>query len=222
MIRLLLLLTALAAWQLAGSAEAQVRSSTGSAFGSTSGGSFGSANWGSGLNSGGNQQGGSFGLTGAGQGGVQPGGLQQGAGGQQRGFVGNDAQDSQNMFQNLNGRDRRRAMFNFALDSLNEMRDSRRRWQNRNRTPPAARVKLTPEIDIAPLAPADTAAVLNQRLGQVLAPRGGDSVTVAMEGRTAVLTGAVASEHDKALAEKMASFEPGVSEVQNLLTVADQ
>ena len=222
MIRLLLLLTALAAWQLAGSAEAQVRSSTGSAFGSTSGGSFGSANWGSGLNSGGNQQGGSFGLTGAGQGGVQPGGLQQGAGGQQRGFVGNDAQDSQNMFQNLNGRDRRRAMFNFALDSLNEMRDSRRRWQNRNRTPPAARVKLTPEIDIAPLAPADTAAVLNQRLGQVLAPRGGASVTVAMDGRTAVLTGAVASEHDKALAEKMASFEPGVSEVQNLLTVADQ
>ena len=126
------------------------------------------------------------------------------------------------MFQNLNGRDRRRAMFNFALDSLNEMRDSRRRWQNRNRTPPAARVKLTTEIDVAPLAPADTADVLNQRLGQVLAPRGGASVTVAMDGRTAVLTGAVASEHDKALAEKMASFEPGVSEVQNLLTVADQ
>lgn len=42
---------------------------------------------------------------------------------------------------------------------------------------------------------------------------------VSMIGRTAVLQGDVASEQDRALAEALAQFEPGVSEVQNDLRV---
>ena len=42
---------------------------------------------------------------------------------------------------------------------------------------------------------------------------------VSVEGRTAVLRGEVASERDRDLAEALVQFEPGVSDVQNDLTV---
>lgn len=42
---------------------------------------------------------------------------------------------------------------------------------------------------------------------------------VSMSGRTAVLQGDVASEQDRALAEALVQFEPGVSQVQNDLRV---
>ncbi|MGI6416422.1 MAG: hypothetical protein ACOX1P_12195 [Thermoguttaceae bacterium] len=45
-------------------------------------------------------------------------------------------------------------------------------------------------------------------------------IEVTMAGRTATLRGAVASEHDKRLAGLMLLFEPGISKVENELTVA--
>lgn len=45
-------------------------------------------------------------------------------------------------------------------------------------------------------------------------------IQVTMAGRTATLRGAVASEHDKRLAGLMLLFEPGISKVENELTVA--
>lgn len=174
-----------------------------------SGGGFGAGQQQPGMQQGGLQQGG-----------LQQGGLQQGPGGQ-RGFVGNDAQDAQGMFQNLNGRDRRRAMFDFALDSLNEMRDQRRRWQERQRQPPPARVALVPEIDVASPSPAITAGAVDRRLTDVLSRRGVATPEIEIVGRTVTLRGTVATEHDKLLVGKLASIEPGVSEVENLLSVQD-
>jgi hypothetical protein len=43
---------------------------------------------------------------------------------------------------------------------------------------------------------------------------------VSLVGRTAVLRGAVATERDRALAEALVRFEPGISDVQNDLRVA--
>jgi len=42
---------------------------------------------------------------------------------------------------------------------------------------------------------------------------------VALSGRTAILTGEVATDHDRSLAEKVVLLEAGVSQVQNNLTV---
>jgi osmotically-inducible protein OsmY len=42
---------------------------------------------------------------------------------------------------------------------------------------------------------------------------------VAMSGRTAILTGEVATDHDRSLAEQVVLLEAGVSQVQNNLTV---
>ena len=52
----------------------------------------------------------------------------------------------------------------------------------------------------------------------LLAVRSG-MIVVKMEGRTAVLQGAVASEHQRRLAARLALFEPGVSDVRNELKV---
>ncbi|HUT95440.1 MAG TPA: BON domain-containing protein [Thermoguttaceae bacterium] len=43
---------------------------------------------------------------------------------------------------------------------------------------------------------------------------------VAIEGGTAILRGVVATEHDRVLAERVAKLEPGVRQVENLLTLA--
>lgn len=45
-------------------------------------------------------------------------------------------------------------------------------------------------------------------------------VTIAMENDTAVLRGRVATEHDRQLAEILATFEPGVWQVRNEVSVA--
>ncbi|MAT73498.1 MAG: hypothetical protein CMJ58_28790 [Planctomycetaceae bacterium] len=219
-------LIAAAVWSISAQAQAQVNSwgagGAGGGFGAAGGGGFGGAGsaWGSGGFGGSSFAAGQQG--GLQQGGLQQGGLQggqqRGPGGMQRGFVGSDAQDAQSMFQNLNGRDRRRAMFDFALDSLNEMRDQRRRWRNRNRTPPPARVSLIPDVDIEIPTASATAVTLSSRMSDVLSSRV-SGVTVAMEGRTAVLSGEVATDHDSRLVEKLASMEPGVSQVRNELTV---
>ncbi len=42
---------------------------------------------------------------------------------------------------------------------------------------------------------------------------------VSVEGRTATLRGEVASERDRALAQQILLFEPGIDEVRNLLTL---
>ncbi len=44
-------------------------------------------------------------------------------------------------------------------------------------------------------------------------------IAVSVEGRTAILRGAVASENEKALAATLALFEPGISRVENQLSV---
>jgi osmotically-inducible protein OsmY len=44
-------------------------------------------------------------------------------------------------------------------------------------------------------------------------------IEVLLEGRTATLRGAVASERDRILAQQLILFEPGISQVKNELTV---
>jgi hypothetical protein len=48
-----------------------------------------------------------------------------------------------------------------------------------------------------------------------------ENVSVTMEGRTAILTGTVGSENEKDLIGRLARLEPGISDVQNDLEVAE-
>lgn len=63
------------------------------------------------------------------------------------------------------------------------------------------------------------ASTAEQNLGQSLVGRFGNQIEVSVEGRTAILQGEVDSAASSRLAELMAGFEPGISEVRNQLQV---
>lgn len=58
---------------------------------------------------------------------------------------------------------------------------------------------------------------LETQVGRSLNERLDQSIQVEVRGRRAILSGVVASAHDRALAEQLVLLEPGVSEVENLL-----
>jgi hypothetical protein len=151
-------------------------------------------------------------------------GLAQGASGmfQEGGFVGRDAEDVRTGFQSQFAGRGSGGMLDSMIENLNEMRDSRRRWREQNSAPPPIRVRLQPAFDL-PVLPAGQANLeIQSRLTDVMELRGVASPQVEIAGRTATLRGAVATERDRALLERLASLEPGVSEVKNLVTIQPQ
>ncbi len=156
--------------------------------------------------------GGGFGGTGPQATGInQPGVNPQGE------FLGGDGAQTQNVFRAMNGGQRRTAMFDFMIENLNDMRESRGR-DSRGAAPPV-RVKLRPAFD-TPLSTMRQVSVdLQSRLSSSLDRLGVKDSRITMDGRTLTLEGKVASEHQRALIEKMASLEPGVTSINNRLTV---
>ncbi len=140
---------------------------------------------------------------------------------QEQGFVGRSAEDVQETFRNLNGRQRRRATFNMIVENLNEMRESRKRRREQRTSPPKVRVNLRPTFDFPRRSDVEVAAGVQTRLDKVMRERGVTMPQVELAERTATLRGTVRTEHDKALVEKLVSIEPGVSQVENRLVVAE-
>jgi hypothetical protein len=181
---------------------------------------------------GGGQARGGLGVNGAadangasGQGGVGQGpmaaGLAEGAGErfQAGGFVGRDADDVRNSFQSQNARRGSGGMFDTMIENLNEMRDSRRRYREQNAAPPAIRVQLRPAFDSPPPTPLHANIPMQRRLAKEMAVVGIESPKIEMVGRTAVIRGVVATERDRELIARLASLEPGVSQVENLVEI---
>lgn len=79
-------------------------------------------------------------------------------------------------------------------------------------------VAFTPPRASAP--PVQLSSLLAQRLGRLTPNRSTNPVQVETSGRTVVLRGVVPSSHARDLAERLVMLEPGVSAVQNELTVA--
>lgn len=172
------------------------------------------------------QSGFGLGFQQAGLGGGLMGGNQQNTtgivGGAQdpQGFVGRDAEDRRLIFENMRRNQGRQGNFNTNFESLDEMRDQNRRSQNQNQEPSPALVRLQPDFDLPPaVASRRVAPAVQARLTEIMGTEGRSPPQVAIEGRTATLFGAVATEHQRRLAEKLVSIEPGVSEVINQLTV---
>lgn len=178
-----------------------------SSFGGTTGGR-GQSRGGTGFGSntfGGNASGAAFGNNQAGVGG-------------QNNFLGGNAAQTQNFFRNLNGGQRRNSTFDFTIENLNEMRDRGKRGGNGERTPPV-RVKLRPAFTMSADTMAQVTSEVQSRLTTSLAEQGVADSRVSSDGRAMTLEGRVATEHQKALIEKMLSLEPGVSTIENRLVV---
>ncbi|MGI9428859.1 MAG: BON domain-containing protein [Bythopirellula sp.] len=143
--------------------------------------------------------------------------LGQTQGARQGDFVGTSAQQMRDQRMN-DPRTRRRMMFDFAIESLNEIRDSRRRERsNRNRNPPV-RVRIRPLLSV----PQPTATEVNLQVQANLdraMPAAVRGMRISLEGGTATIEGAAQSDYDRRLAEKMLSIQPGITQVENRITV---
>lgn len=139
---------------------------------------------------------------------------------QEGGFVGRDAQDVRAGFQSqAGGRGGMGGTLDSMIENLNDMRDSRRRWREQNSAPPAIRVQLKPAFDSPAPTPLAANVPLQRRLAKEMATVGVSSPQLEMVGRTAVIRGVVATERDRELISRLASLEPGVSQVENLLQI---
>ncbi|HMO87471.1 MAG TPA: BON domain-containing protein, partial [Lacipirellulaceae bacterium] len=141
----------------------------------------------------------------------------------QRAFIGRDAAGVQANMQAQFGSPQQSGRF-FAdmIQNFNDLREQRRRWRDRDNAEPPVRVQLRPAFDLPTAPPSSAVGVaLERRLGGMLASRGegAGAVQVALTGRGAVLTGQVATEHDRALIEQVARLEPGIDVIENRLTV---
>lgn len=133
-------------------------------------------------------------------------------------FVGSDSADAQNFFsqmanQSLNNNQQQRR--NNNANNPNNGQNSQSR-QNVS----VARVQATIGFNYAPPTDSNVAATLQQRLEKSPRIARHGPLTVQLEGRTAVLSGIVATAHDRELAAQVARLESGVAAVRNELQVA--
>lgn len=84
------------------------------------------------------------------------------------------------------------------------------------------RTRLSSAVDVAPLPPRAVGAAVGNRLATRYGNPRFSSVNIRMEGRTAILTGQVASEADLRMAQLLVRLEPGVSHIDSRLEVAPQ
>ena len=71
--------------------------------------------------------------------------------------------------------------------------------------------------DLAPRQELSSRSAIISRLQQATSLVPGSDISVSVEGRTAILNGVVHSDEERKLAETLVSFEPGISQIRNLL-----
>ena len=126
-------------------------------------------------------------------------------------------------FQNMSGRERRRATFDFVVESLNEMRESRRRRDRRRRQPDRVNVRLRPAFNVTPVSSQQLGAALQSTLDESIRLEGNVSdARVSLEAGIATVTGTVGDEREAAILGRMLSLQPGVTQVVNELAVLSE
>lgn len=125
-------------------------------------------------------------------------------------FVGTDAADAASAFNQM-------AAFSMMNQAVRNNTQNPNRNNSSTAKSPQARVQTTIGF-VPPLAaPTRISATLQNRLTKSARIEKRGPILVRMEGRTAVLIGQVATEHDRVLAEQVALLEAGVSAVRNEL-----
>lgn len=138
------------------------------------------------------------------------------------GRIGRSAEDVREMLQELRGADRRRRRTDMSVENLNERRRARRRQQGQRNPPPPVHVQFQPSFNFKSAPPLQVANGMQSRITSLLEKRAAGSVQVALNNRTATLTGTVKSDYQRRLLGTMARLEPSVSAVENLIAVEEQ
>lgn len=126
-------------------------------------------------------------------------------------FVGGDSADTNNIFSQLQGMAAQQGPRNQNQQNVSSL--------NVRPTQSKARVQITPGFVVHGPADSKISATLQERLEKSKRIERRGPITVMLDGNTAVLSGSVATEHDRDLAERVALLEVGVAAVRNELTV---
>lgn len=132
-------------------------------------------------------------------------------------FVGADSGDASAFFSQMQGgANTRSGLEEFARAA------AQRQFQNQNNGG-SSRTQLRSRLTLgfAAPSPADhgVSAKLSKRITKLPGLQLEGPLSIAMEGRTAILRGQVASDYDRQMIGRIALLEPGVAAVQNDLTV---
>ena len=133
-------------------------------------------------------------------------------------FVGNDRQDQRGFVGNTQAR--RQGRVPAATESL---RDRQRTRVNQPAQVPSSSARYAPRL-VARFAVNDRVIVRSQQATQRALQRLNGTpeltaISVSVTNRVATLQGEVASAHQRALAELMTLFDPGIDRVQNELQI---
>lgn len=131
-------------------------------------------------------------------------------------FVGRDLADSSNFIGQDSG-----GQFS-ALQNLGLLRAAQNGNLNAGNNAERRPVPVAYQVAFEHRSPAPTAivAAINKRLSDRIARNSAlNGVRLVLEDRVLVLTGAVATEHDRDLALQLVALEPGVGQVRNDLVV---
>ena len=196
-----------------------------SGAGGTSSGAFGSRNLGGGLSAGKSNFGGTNRGTNTvgqpGEVGAQTGNERFTRGGRAAGqFVGADGADTANMIGIMAGA--QNAALQGLSRSLSNLNPNQGKQEGNTRAKKTVRAVRSVEFEYRVPAAAVLNTTLGTRLTRSKSVAAQGNVVVAMEGRTAVLTGVVANEHARDLAARLCLLEPGVSKVENRLTIPEE
>ena len=138
--------------------------------------------------------------------------------GQQDTFIGSDAQQIRNQQNNRNQGRGRGAMFNFAIESLNELRKSRTQQHSSNSQKPQVRVHIRPLFTVSQPSTSELTSQLRTQFDNAL-PSTVEAPQISIRKGKATIAGSVKNEYDKQLAAKMLSLQPGILQVENRLTI---
>jgi BON domain-containing protein len=93
------------------------------------------------------------------------------------------------------------------------------RSSRRSRTDVRTRVRLG--FTVVRPAATDVVPRLHRQLEKIIQPRARSPIQIEVDKGTAILRGAVASAHDRAIAERLVLLEGGIWKVKNELTVSE-
>jgi len=137
------------------------------------------------------------------------------------GPIGRNAEAVRKMQEELRGPDRQQERANMNVENLNRRRNARNRRQSQRNPPPPIHVQFQTSFSFQRAPVEQVANRMESNLSRLLEQRDAGAIQVVLNDRTATLTGSVKNKYQRRLLEKMVQIEPGVSSVENLITVEE-
>ena len=132
-------------------------------------------------------------------------------------FVGSDAQQIRRQRNAQNGGRRQRARIDYTVENLNDMRGSSRQRSTGSSNSPV-RLQLRPLFTVSQPSASELTTRASTQLSRAL-PTTVAGAKISISNGTATIAGSVKNEYNKLLAARILSLQPGISQIDNRLTI---